>query len=85
MRVLASDNQLREVSVDNGPLTRRHKDGTFHVSEAKGRSLVRGGDFAQVGVNLSGATGWRCYDCGHLGVFRDKCGRCGSANLVQED
>lgn len=84
MRLLASDSKLVEMSVNDGGVIRRSKDATFCVDDATGKSLVRGSEFAQVGTSMRQAQGYRCKSCGFLGVFRDRCGRCGNGNLEAE-
>ena len=84
MRVLASSDQLREFTYQDGPVHSRAKDGTFHVPDAMGKGMVKGSEFAQVGVNLRSAMGYHCRDCGHLGVFKDRC-KCGSIDLDPEE
>jgi hypothetical protein len=89
VKVLASDNGVKEITVDGSAPLKRAKDGTFHVPERLGRGMVKGSEFAQVGTNFQKPTipGYRCTNaaCGHLGLFRDKCGRCGCTDLVRED
>ena len=60
------------------------KDGTFHVDEATGKSMLKSGIFTQVGVNFQNARGHLCKDCGRVNVFRNRCGRCGGTNLEPE-
>jgi len=54
-----------------------HKDGTFHLDDATGRTLVKSGDFAQVGINFQKVAGHECPACKRLNVFKDSCGGCG--------
>jgi predicted RNA-binding Zn-ribbon protein involved in translation (DUF1610 family) len=54
-----------------------NKDGTFHLDEATGKTLVKSGDFAQVGINFQKVSGHACPECGRMNIFRDSCGRCG--------
>lgn len=54
-----------------------NKDGTFHLDERTGKTLVKSGDFFQVGVSFRQAHGHLCPDCGRENVFRDSCGGCG--------
>lgn len=87
MRVLGSDRGLAEISFNDDSSTTipRAADGTFHVDDFTGKRLIESGDFAQVGVSLGTlrARGYRCA-CGFLGLFRDRCGRCGSTDLRPE-
>ena len=85
MKVLASDSKMVQMTVNDGKVLNRSKDGTFSVPDRLGRSLLKGSEFGRVGVNLRTATGWRCGQCGHLGVFRDRCGKCGGPDLLEED
>lgn len=84
VRLVGSDKGLKEVTVNEGKPIKRDKDGTFHVDGPLARTLVKSGDFAVAGTTFTGAKGYRC-KCGFVGVFRDKCGRCGNTNLTPED
>jgi len=84
MRVLASSDQLREFTYQDGPVRKRDKDGTFHVPDAMGKGMVKGSEFAQVGTNLREARGYVCQSCGFVAVFKDQCGKCGGRSLVPE-
>ena len=54
------------------------KDGTFHVDEATGKTLVRSGDFAQVGINFQKTSQeFECPNCKRKNVIKDSCGGCG--------
>jgi hypothetical protein len=65
------------VTLDGGKEHLLHKDGTFHVDEATGRTLVKSGDFAMVGINFRSASqSFECPDCGRENVIKDSCG-CG--------
>jgi len=81
MRLVGSDNGLKEVSVA-GRVVPREKDGTFHVHGAEAAILRKSGDFAVAGVTFSGANGYVCRDCGFVNLLK-KC-RCGSENTVRE-
>ena len=83
MKLLASDSKLIQATVNDGPVIARNKDGTFHVDDLTGRSMVKSSEWAQVGTNLRTAKGYRCKECGHLGVFKDRC-KCGSSNVQAE-
>ena len=85
MRVLASSAQLTELTVNDGAVRKRNKDGTFHVPDSMGKGMVKGSEFAQVGVNLRSAQGYVCADCGFVAVFKDRCGRCGGSTLQPEE
>ena len=82
MRLVGSNPNLKEVTVNDSAPVPRDKDGTFHVPEAVGKALVKSGDFAQAGTTFRNCKGYRCQDCGFLALFA-KC-RCGSTNTVQE-
>lgn len=77
MRVLSSDKFMDGLTLNGGKEHLLHKDGTFHVDEATGKTLTKSGDFAQVGINFRAAKGHACPSCGRLNVFRDSCGGCG--------
>ena len=82
MRLVGSNPNLTEVSVNDSAPVPRSKDGTFHVPETVGKALVGSGDFAQAGTNFRNCTGYRCQDCGFLALC-PKC-KCGSTNTIQE-
>ena len=73
---------MKEVSVNDAVTVPRSKDGTFHVPDGLGKSLIKSGDFAQAGTNFRSCRGYRCLDCNFLNLFR-KC-KCGSENTVEE-
>lgn len=83
MRLVGSDNALKEVTVNEGAVIPRQKDGTFHVDGATGRALVKSGDFAIAGTNFRNARGFRCLDCGFNSLYRDHCGKCDGSNLEE--
>jgi hypothetical protein len=85
MRIVGSDRNLTEVSVNDNGVVKRNKDGTFHVPEAVGKALVKSGDFAMAGITFAGARSWRCVKCSHNSLFKSKCGKCGNTELVEED
>jgi hypothetical protein len=68
---------MEGLDLNGGPQHLLQKDGTFHVDEATGKTLVRSGDFARVGTNFQGVRGHECPSCGRLNVFKDSCGGCG--------
>ena len=84
MKLVGSDRNLREVQVNEGRVVPRSKDGTFHVEGPDARALVKSGDFAVAGTTFRSAKGYRCESCRFVGVFRDRCGRCGSTDLKEE-
>jgi len=47
MRLVGSNPNLKEVTVNDSAPVPRDKDGTFHVPETVGKALVKSGDFAQ--------------------------------------
>ena len=77
MRVLSSDRFMDGLTLNEGKEHLLQKDGTFHVDEQTGRTLVKSGDFAQVGINFQKVKGHECPSCGRLNVFKDSCGGCG--------
>lgn len=77
MKLVASDNGVKEVQIAEGPIARRQKDGTFNVPDDVGKWLRTSGDFAVAGLNFQGVHGHFCPECGRENVFRDSCGRCG--------
>jgi len=84
MRLVGSDRGLKEITVNDGPVIPRQKDGTFHVDGQTGKSLVKSGDFAVAGTNFRNAKGYKCVACGFVTVFRDHCGKCDGTELVEE-
>jgi hypothetical protein len=84
MKLLASSNGVKELTVNEGKVIARQKDGTFHVDGAQARLLKASGDFALVGTNFQGTQGYRCQDCGFHSVYRDHCGKCDGSNLVED-
>jgi hypothetical protein len=85
MRLVGSDSGLKELQVNEGKVVPRSKDGTFHVDGADARSLVKSGDFAVAGITFRNATGYKCTACNFVGLYRDKCGKCGCTELTQEE
>jgi len=83
MRLVGSDNALKEVTVNEGAVIPRQKDGTFHVDGQTARALVKSGDFAIAGTNFRNARGFRCLDCGFNSLYRDHCGKCDGSNLEE--
>jgi hypothetical protein len=83
MRLVGSDRALKEISINDGKVIPRQKDGTFHVEGPAARGLVKSGDFAVAGTTFRSARGYVCGDCGHVGLYADQC-RCGSTNLTLE-
>lgn len=83
MRLVGSDRGLKELTVNDGKVHQRQKDGTFHINGPEARALVKSGDFAVAGTTFRNATGYRCGDCGFLGLF-PKC-KCGSTNTTVEE
>ena len=84
MKLLASDRQLKEVTINDGAVIKRSKDETFQVSDRLGKSMVKSSEWAQVGVNFRGVKGFECQDCHRVNVISDHCGKCGGTNLVRE-
>lgn len=84
MRLVGSDKGLKQVTVNEGQVINRQKDGTFHVDGFTAKALVKSGDFAVAGTTFRNARGYRC-ECGFVSVYRDKCGKCGSTNLTPEE
>ena len=84
MRLLASDSALVQATLNDGPIIPRDKDGTFHVDDLTGKSMVKSSQWAQVGTNLRTAQGYVCQSCGFVAVFKDRCGKCGGRSLVPE-
>jgi hypothetical protein len=85
MKLIASDNQMRQMTVNGGKVYKRGADGTFTVPDSIGISLKKGSEFGVVGTNFRSTRGWRCVSCGRVNVIRDHCGRCGGTELVAED
>jgi hypothetical protein len=83
MRLVGSDRGLKEVTVNDGKVHKRSKDGTFRIDGSEARALVKSGDFAVAGTTFHNAVGYRCQACGFLGLF-PKC-KCGSTDTIQED
>ena len=85
MRLVGSDRKLTQIELgEGGKVIDRAKDGTFHVDQTTGKDLVKTGDFAVAGATFRNAKGYRC-ECGFLSLFKSKCGKCGSTNLVPEE
>jgi len=84
MRLVGSDKGLQQVEVGNKVIN-RSKDGTFNVSGAEATLLKKSGDFAVAGITFRNASGYVCQDCTFVGLYRDKCGKCGSTNLIPEE
>jgi len=80
-RLVGSDRGLKEITVNEGSVIPRQKDGTFHVEGSTAKALVKSGDFAIAGTNFRSARGFRCVDCGFNSLYRDHCGRCDGTNL----
>jgi hypothetical protein len=84
MRLVGSDRNLKEVTINEGSVIPRQKDGTFHVEGAAARALVKSGDFAVAGTNFRHVRqGFICLDCGFNALIRDKCGKCNGTNLEE--
>ena len=83
MKLIASDNSVKEITLDGSAPLKRGKDGTFEVGDYVGKQMLKGGEFGRAGMTFRNVPGYRCQDCGHLGLFRDRC-RCGSTDLEQE-
>lgn len=75
MKVLASDKNLVQLEMNGAVLDR--KDGTFHVSDQLGKSMVKSGEFAATGTTFRHVTGYVCPNCGRENVIKDSCGGCG--------
>ena len=73
---------MKELTLDGSPPIKRDKDGTFEVSDFVGKRMLRGGEFARSGMTFHDVKGFRCRNCGHLGLFRT-C-KCGSTNVEDE-
>jgi len=85
VRLVGSDRKLTQIELgDGGKIVDRAKDGTFHVDQTTAKELVKSGDFAVAGTTFRSAQGYRC-QCGFVSVFRDRCGKCGSTDLVPEE
>lgn len=82
-RVCPPAQGCRQVEVGGSRYTVR-RDGTFHVRDEHVAPLLRGAECFLPAVAFTSARGWRCAGCGHLSVFRARCGRCGSTDLVEE-
>ena len=84
MELLASDKKLTAITVEGGPEIKRGKRGTFTVDDRTGKAMLRSGEWGRVGMSMRDAPGYRCA-CGHLSVFKDRCGRCGATDLEPEE
>ena len=84
MKILSDAPGMREFTVNEGRVLKRDQDGAFNVSQGLGKAMLKTGEWTQAGVTLRSAPGYRCADCNHLGVFKDKC-RCGGTDLTRED
>ena len=74
---------MRDFTVNDGKVISKAKDGKFHVPDSLGKSLVKSGEFMVTGTTFRNIPGYRCGDCGFLGVFKNKC-KCGSTELTPE-
>lgn len=82
-RIVGSDRSQAEITINDGKVHKRQKDGTFHVGTEEAKLLVKSGDFAVAGTNFRNARGYRCQDCNFLALLTT-C-KCGSTNTVPED
>jgi len=86
MRLVGSDRNLKEVTVNDGAVIPQQKDGTFHVEGATARALVKSGDFAIAGTNFRHVKqGYICQGCGFNALIKDRCGKCGGTDLKEEN
>ena len=86
MRLVGSDRKLTEISINEGKVTKRDKDGTFHVPQDTAKALVRSGDFAIAGMNFRSARGYRCScGCRFVSLFRNSCSKCDCTELIPEE
>ena len=78
MKVLASDAQQIEMTVNDGPVLRRGQDGAFEVPDALGKSMLRSSEYGRVGLTFRNVRqGFVCESCGRENLIRE-CGRCGA-------
>ncbi len=78
MKHLSSSNDIREITVNEGPVIKRGKDATFDVPDSIGRGMKRGSEFAVVGTTLrTVAQRFECPNCKRDNVIKDSCGGCG--------
>lgn len=82
MRLVASDGQLKSITINDGREIPRAKDGAFHVPDAVGKSMVRSGEWGVAGTTFRTARGYWCAACKFTSVFK-KCGRCGADDLPE--
>ena len=85
MKVVSETPGMRDFTINEGKVISKQKDGRFHVPDTLGKSLVKSGEFMAVGTTFREVVGYRCWDCGFLAVFKDKCGKCGGSNLEPEE
>ena len=83
MRLVGSDRGLQQIEVGNKVIN-RSKDGTFNVSGPEATLLKKSGDFAVAGITFRNTNGWICKACNFIGLYRDKCGKCGGTELIAE-
>lgn len=85
MKLIASDNGVKELSLDGSAPLKRDSDGTFTVSDFVGKRMLKGSEFGRVGTTFRKvAQGFTCVDCGFASLLRDHCGKCGSTRLEAE-
>ena len=82
MKLIASSDAVKEITLDGSAPLKRGKDGTFEVSDHVGKQMIKGSEFGRVGISFRNVPGFRCRSCGHLGLFRT-C-KCGSTDVEQE-
>jgi hypothetical protein len=77
MKLLSSSNDIREITIDEGPVIKRDKDATFDVPDSIGKGMKKGSEFAVVGTTLRNVKqSFTCPKCHRENVIRDSCG-CG--------
>jgi hypothetical protein len=52
MKLIASDNGVKEITLDGSAPLARGKDGTFDVPDSVGRGMLKGSEFGRVGTTF---------------------------------
>lgn len=84
MKILSDAPGMREFTVNDGKVIKRQKGGAFNVSTELGKALAKTGEWTVAGTTLRTARGYVCQSCGFVAVFKDRCGKCGCTDLVEE-
>lgn len=85
MRVLPPAQGCRQIDVAGRRYTVDRRTGAFEgVRDDHAKAMVKGGECFLPSVRANNARGFRCGDCAHLSLFKNRCGRCGCTTLTEE-